>query len=251
MTQDELLQVALSMAKKTTVSWAQWIKNCRNPNYDPTQAWWYKAGLALEQAKNTVPPPPPPPPSQSVFAGKGLFSTTEPQTMANRGADWVAVQADPEGNPHYTGIERKCVWMARPTQAQADACNLAGTPFIAQAENASEMDVALGLHLTVPKALVGNPSSWSSAQFNKATADGWDLILEWYWNAQPYYTQPDAHNYPRFVNVAFGIYSEGVPGTPSYVPYKPLSEYRAVWHGSFSCWKAEAMTAADWAVFRA
>jgi len=248
-TDAELLALAAAEAKKTSVTWQQWVKDCQKPNYDPTQAHWYRAGAALEQLKHPapppLPPPPPPPPGQSVFSGKGLFTTSDPGVALNRGASWVACQMDPEGAPMATGY----YWMARPTQAIANQANSRNVPFIAQSENQAELDIALGLHLTVPKALVGNPSSWSQAGFNTAAAQGWDLILEWYANAHPWETSPNAHNYPRFVNVCFGIYSEGTPGTPSYVPQIPLSQYRAVWHGSFSCWKAEAMTAADWQTF--
>jgi hypothetical protein len=75
------------------------------------------------------------------------------------------------------------------------------------------------------------------------------LILEWYMNAQPSYTSPNAGGYPRLVNVCFGTYdasSEQPDGRRV-----SLASYRAIWSGSFSCWPAEAMEAADWAVFDA
>jgi len=228
-----------------------WLVNQSTAN----NAMWVRVKTAAAAGSKLVikphttnpppPPPPPPPPSGSVFAGRGLFTTTDPSSAVNKGATWRACQMDPEGM-HGAGAY---YWMARPTQEMADQANQLGIPFIAQAEAQTELDVALGLHLTVPKALIGNPNSWSQVGFNEAAAQGWDLILEWYWNAQPGYTAPNARGYPRFVNVCFGIYSEGTPGQPGYVPQIPLADYRAVWHGSFSCWKAEAMTAADWQEF--
>jgi len=204
--------------------------------------------LGIKPSEKPKPPPSPPqPPGSSVFAGKGLFTTSDPSTAVGKGATWRACQMDPEGM-HSAGAY---YWMARPTQAVADQANELKVPFIAQAENKTELGVALGLNLTVPKALVGNAGSWGDDGRKLAAAGGWDLIQEWYWNAHPWEVNgPDAASYPRFVNCVFGIYSEGEPGGDGYVPQsKSLADYRAVWHGSFSCWKAEAMTAADWQTF--
>ncbi len=223
----------------------------------------YFASVALWNAThppNPAPPPPVVPPPTPfphnffAFAGKGIFTTSEPGA-ASHPCDWYAVQADPEGNvEHAATTGRRCFWMARPTSAIVTVANHENFPFIAQAENQTELNVALALgpSITVPKALVGNPTSWTPAGFNAAVQQGWELILEWYWNAQPGYTSPDAANYPFFTNVCFGIYSEGTPGGDGYVPQsKSVADYRAVWHGSFSVWKAEAMTAADWVAFAA
>lgn len=214
------------------------------------QAMWNRVEAAAAAGDTLkiqphIAPPPPPPPGSSVFAGKGVFTTSEPGSGLGHGADWVASQMDPEGD----GFLGNVMWMARPTQAMANLANTMGVPFIAQAENQPELDLALSLHLTVPKALVGNPHAWTKTGFDAAAAAGWDLILEWYKNAHPWEAQPDAANYPRFVNVCCGIYGEGDPGGQGYVKQIPLSDYRAVWHGSFSVWKAEAMTPADWQTF--
>src|SRR5260221_2760738 len=38
-------------------------------------------------------------PSRSVFSGRGLFTAWDPSTAQGKGADWVALQVDPEGEP--------------------------------------------------------------------------------------------------------------------------------------------------------
>jgi hypothetical protein len=193
------------------------------------------------------PPPPPPPPLGSVFAGKGVFTTSEVASAAGLNAAWTAIQKDQEGDHSETVPGRLVFWMARPTLAVALEANKRGIPFIGQAENLTELAAcfALGPTLTVPKALVGNPRAWGTEGQKVALSQGWDAISEWYWNAHPW-ESPDGGNYPRFVNVCFGIYSEGVPGGDGYVPQsKTVADYRAVWHGSFSVWKAEAMGVVD------
>ena len=243
----DFLALAVAECAAAKMKWDDWLKEVRtNTGYNYKNTHWYKAGAALEANKNQAPPTPPPAP-KSPFAGKGVFTTSEPASGLNHGADWVASQMDPEGGP----LAGNMMWMARPTQEMATRANALGVPFIAQAENQPELDIALSLHLSVPKALIGNPHAWTKSGFDAAAAGGWDLILEWYKNAHPWETAPDAANYPRFVNVCFGIYGEGEPGGQGYVPQIPLSEYRAVWHGSFSVWKAESMTPADWASFAA
>lgn len=222
-------------------------------------------GYFVVPAKPPPPPPPKPPPpiSSSVFVGKGAFSTSDPSTLSGLDCDWFALQMDPEGNesPLVTNNPgRLCYWQARPSDPIVRAANEKGVPFIAQAEKMSEIEVAIGtryrggdsagLALSVPKALVGNPGSWTKAAFDEAVRQRWELILEWYWNAQPSYAIPDAAQYPYLRNVCFGIYSEGVEGGDGYVPQsKSVADYRAVWAGSFSVWKSEAMTAADRAAF--
>ena len=45
------LAEALAEAEKATVSFESWIRTVQTKaNYDPKQAHWYKAGLALERA---------------------------------------------------------------------------------------------------------------------------------------------------------------------------------------------------------
>jgi hypothetical protein len=251
-TEADLLAAAAQHAHESRVQVDEWIRRIRaNPNYQWRRTAWGEALLALEAVKNLPAPAPPP---GSVFAGKGLFTTSDAGSASNHPCDWVAVQMDPEGNQGViqNNPARLCYWQARPTQAVVDLANRRGIPYIGQAENDSELDrcLALGPSIHVPKALVGNPSSWSDSSYQQALVQGWDLILEWYWNAQPNYTAPNADNYPRFVNVCFGIYSEGDPGSEGYVPQsKTVADYQKVWPGPYSCWKAEAMTDADWVEF--
>jgi hypothetical protein len=192
-----------------------------------------------------------PPTAQSVFAGEGLFTTSDASTASNHPCDWVAVQMDPEGDQGVivNNRARLCYWQARPTQAVVNLANERGIPYIGQAENQDELDRALALDVRVPKALVGNAGSWTIDGRGRAVGGGWDLIQEWYWNAHPWEKGPDANNYSRFVNVCFGIYGEGEPGGEGYVSQIPLADYLAVWHGSYSIWKAEAMTPTDWLLF--
>jgi len=210
-------------------------------------------GYFIVPALKPIPKPTPTPiPAVSPFAGKGLFTTSDADSASGHPCDWIALQMDPEGDESpliANNPARLMYWQARPTADIVGVANAKGIPYIAQAESMPELEVALSCHLTVPKALVGNPSAWTPAGFAEAERQGWDLILEWYWNAQPTYTQPNAGGYQRFVNVCFGIYDashEQANGTRV-----PLREYRNVWHGSFSCWCAEAMTDDDWQVFGA
>lgn len=194
--------------------------------------------------------------SLSPFTGKGLFTTSDAGSASGHPCDWVAVQMDPEGDPAPTFINNPaqlCYWQARPTADIVYRANQRGIPYIAQAENPTEMHRALevGPLLSVPKALVGKPDGWTHEQFGEAVDQGWRLIAEWYFNAQPSMTAPDAGHYPYFDNVCFGIYGEGELGGEGYVEQIPLSDYLAVWGGSYSIWKAEAMTEADWLLFDA
>ncbi len=263
MTTEQYMALALAEMRKATwppEKWCAAIQEGYPPGheYDWMATHNYKAQQALWQAAHPNPEPVPPPPAPSphnFFAGKGIFTTSEP-AAASHPCDWYAVQADPEGNAGVANTNgRRCFWMARPTLEMVTHANRNSIPFIAQAENLDELRVALALgpSITVPKALVGNPTSWTDPKaWADAVSQGWELILEWYWNAQPGYTQPDAANYPYFTNVCFGIYSEGEPGGDGYVPQsKSVADYRAVWHGSFSVWKGEAMTPADWVAFEA
>ncbi|HTK76738.1 MAG TPA: hypothetical protein VL371_15830 [Gemmataceae bacterium] len=250
MTAAELLALAQKEALQTTVTPSEFLLAVRTkPSYDFHQAHWFKAMQALELLKHPPPPPPPPkpPPTDSLFSGKGVFTTSNAGTASGLQSAWVAIQKDPEGDGSPTfnnNPGRLCFWQARPTQAVADEANRKDVPYIGQAEAQPELEACLGLRLTVPKAIIGNPTAWTQAGFDEAARQGWDLVLEWYWNAMPWQTQPDAHGYPLFRNVCFGTYdaSGEHPGTGRRVS---VAEYRAVWHGPFSCWPAETMTDAD------
>jgi hypothetical protein len=235
------------------------------PKFIPLWAWWRRRQLRRKpQATKPSPPPSQPPPAPpSVFAGKGLFTTHDADCVSGHPCDWVALQMDPEGddNPQITNNPARIMyWQARPTTDMVGNANRLGIPYIAQAESMPELEVAIGtqyrggnqapLPLMVPKGLVGNPAAWTTPGASaEAARQGWDLILEWYWNAQPNYRSPNAGGYPRFVNVCFGTYdaaSEQPDGRRVSV-----ASYRAVWQGSFSCWPAEALEPGDWAVFDA
>lgn len=197
-------------------------------------------------------PPAWPPPS--LFSGKGLFTTTDAGSASDLHSDWVAVQKDPEGDPSTlfnNNPGRLCYWQARPTQAVVDQAREREIPYIGQAENQDELDRCLDLNTggLVTKAIVGNAGSWTDIGARRAASQGWNLIQEWYANAHPWEKAPDANHYPHFVNVCFGIYSEGEEGGDGYVEQIPLESYRQVWTGSFSVWKAEAMTDADRAAY--
>ena len=257
------LHDAVFHAGAVTITPEEWIKRVRagavaeskgqkGYAFERTEMW--KALTSLYAAAHPAPAPTPPAPApappagQSVFAGKGAFTTSEPAAMNGLDLNWAAVQADPEGSlSGYFGPARICCWEARATQTAVDQARRVGMPYIGQAENQAELERCLALNTDglVAKALVGNAGSWTPDGARKAAAQGWDLIQEWYKNAHPWESAPDAHGYPRFVSVCFGIYSEGEPGGQGHVAQIPLSDYLAVWHGSYSVWKAEALTAAD------
>jgi hypothetical protein len=196
-----------------------------------------------------IPPRKTPDVPLSMFSAPGVFCTSDTSTAHGYLADWVAVQVDPEGDPNVgnlPGIE--CWWMARPTEERLDVARHRLIPFIGQAENEAELQVCLDLGrggLNIPHALVGNPGAWSPEGAKEAAEQGWDLILEWYWNNTPSYTSPNADNYPLFRNVCFGTFpSETVPGRRVYV-----DEYRAVWAGPYSIWDTENATGRDRAAY--
>lgn len=197
----------------------------------------------------TPPPPTPPPPVSSIWSGRGAFTTTTPSSAAGLHCDWTAVQVDPEGaDGPVPG--KKVWWQSRPTAARMAQANLAGIPYIAEVESLAALKTIVQLFdenpMHVPHAFVGKVDhEWPSDLRAKAVAQGWDLLLEWYWNNEPSYTEPNADGYPLFRNVVFGTFdSETVPGRRVYV-----DEYRAVWHGSFSCWDGEGMVTRDRTAF--
>lgn len=191
------------------------------------------------------PPPPPPPPPSSIWYGRGIFTTTSPASAAGLHADWSAVQVDPEGKDGDVP-GRKVWWQSRPTAARMVEANKAGIPYIAEVESLAAFKAILTLFdehpIHVPHAFVGLVShEWPSDLRTKAVAQGWELLLEWYWNNQPSYNSPNADGYPLFRNVVFGTFdSETVPGRRVFV-----DQYRDVWHGSFSCWDGEGMVQRD------
>ena len=185
------------------------------------------------------------PPPSSIWSGRGLFTTTSPASAAGLHADWTAIQVDPEGaDGPVPG--RKVWWQSRPTAARMIEANKAGIPYIAEVESLAAFKTILALFrdnpITVPHAFIGLVErTWPADLRTEAVAQGWELILEWYWNNNPSYTAPNADGYPLFRNVCFGTFnSETVPGRRVSVP-----EYRAVWHGPFSCWDNEGMDTVD------
>ena len=214
-------------------------------------AAYQKPGVHVQVLPSAVQPPPPPPPpvTTSMWFGRGAFTTTTPASAAGLHCDWTAVQVDPEGvDGPVPG--KKVWWQARPTAARMAEANKAGIPYIGQSENLPEFKHCLDLFdqqpLHVPHALVGKVDhEWPIELRAKAVAQGWELLLEWYWVNEPAYVEPNADGYPLFRNVVFGTFdSETVPGRRVYV-----DEYRAVWHGSFSCWDTESMITRDRAAY--
>jgi hypothetical protein len=168
------------------------------------------------------------------------------------------VQADPEGGSAEGGVTVTTLeklkaagltvyaWEARPKRGYAAVTAFGAKGYIGQAESDEQAQACLALPaMGCPKAVIGNPGSWSQASFNALAANGWDLILEWYWNAQPSYTAPNAHGYPRFSNVCFGVYDASAEQADGR--RVSLAQYKQVWHGSYSCYLAETMTEDDWA----
>lgn len=174
----------------------------------------------------------------------------------------MAVQLDAESGANATvcaqlrnaGL-RVHGWQARPNGVGvATARGWGCEGYIGQAESEAEALACLALEeddqgnyvkpLSCPKAVVGNPSAWSSKTFDKLASRGWQLLLEWYWNAHPWESGPNAANYPWFVSVVFGCYDAS--GEQSTGRRVALASYRSVWKGDWCVYLAETMTEDDW-----
>lgn len=192
-----------------------------------------------------APPPPPPPVPTSIWYGRGAFTTTSPETAAGLHCDWTAIQVDPEGKDGDVP-GRKVWWQSRPTAARMVEANAARIPYIAEVENLIALKTILTLFdenpITVPRAFVGLVDrDWPSDLRAKAVAQGWELLLEWYWNNNPSYTKPDAGDYPLFRNVVFGTFTAETAAGKAHWPNGRVyvDQYRDVWKGSFSIWDTE------------
>jgi hypothetical protein len=210
-------------------------------------ASYQRAGAQIE-VRPSAPAPIPPPhpnPAPSVFSGRGAFTTTNPASAAGLHAQWTAIQVDPEGADGPVPGQ-KMWWQSRPTLERMQEANAAGIPYIAEVESLAAFKTVLALFdanpIHVPHAFVGLVDhEWPADFRTKAVAQGWELLLEWYWVNNPTYDAPNADGYPLFRNVVFGTFdSETVPGRRVYV-----DEHRAVWHGPFSVWDTESMTERD------
>lgn len=183
-----------------------------------------------------------------MWFGRGAFTTTNPASAAGLHCDWTAIQVDPEGvDGPVPG--RKVWWQSRPTAARMVDADKAGIPYIAEVESLDALRHILDLFeanpIHVPRAFVGKVArEWPSDLRSKAVAQGWELLLEWYWVNQPDYNEPNADDYPLFRNVVFGTFGAETAAGKAYWPNGRVyvDQYRAVWRGSFSCWDAEGMT---------
>lgn len=206
-------------------------------------------------------------PPRSAFSGIGVFTAWEPTAANGLKCDWIAVQLDEESGANLDtvkalkGTHVVHGWEARPSEAGVWLANEWGCAgYIGQAETQEQIDACLALDTSKFEhtALVGNPSAWTRDAFNRAALQGWELLLEWYWNAQPSYKAPNASFYPHFTSVVFGSYnaakerlgkelSEATRGEiaaeeakgPFYVP---LSAYRAVWQGNYAVYLGETLS---------
>jgi hypothetical protein len=107
------------------------------------------------------------------FAGRGLFTTSDPAQAIRPGVDWVAVRPERLSDDLVSRLRaagiRLVVWEASASQAGLEAVRrYRADGYIAQAEGPGELEAALrlGPSLDVPKALVTNnfmsrwPSGW-------------------------------------------------------------------------------------------
>lgn len=193
-------------------------------------------------------PPPPPPARPSLLAGKGLFTTWDAEAAVDLDADWVALQADPEGGPidaEEFAPANVLAWEARALRGWDAVRELGGIGYIGQAENPDEFRACMALgSIAGPHWLVGKPDGWGSTDeeiaeaMAEAHARDWGLLIEWYWNTQPELVHgPDSRGYP-VDSCLFGSWA--VNGV-----YVAIPDYRAVWHGPFGCYAAETMSIAD------
>lgn len=225
-------------------------------------AFLARVNLAVQNAEEVVvrrhgasPPPPKPGPTGNLLVGKGLFTAWQANAANGKGADWIAVQADPEGNQggFRPGNSRVIAWEARASRGMEAVTALGAVGYIGQAENPDEFAACMRLgNITVPKYLCGKPDGWGNsldeviAGMKEAKAKGWGLLIEWYWGDQNELVHgPDSMGYPVDA-VLFGCYSPRNPDERKY-----LDEYLQVYHGAYGCYTAETMIERDWLAWAA
>lgn len=253
MTDAELLALAAAEAKKTTVTWQQWIRDCQKTNYDPTQAHWYKAGAALEQLKHAAPPPPPPPSGhpKAADAKYVLFADNDVLNALAAPAKYkVALSADPEFAAQATkanvdklraGGHRVFSWCdcesTLPPAAIALASRLALDGWIGQAENHNQYSNAIAQWAPPPVALVGTfgeLDGWQMDEIREYKSP--PFIVEDFWNTGDG-RQP--------VEPAISAYCAGIWGT-SLMPDPTIQGYRSAgrWRDGDGLFHVASVT--DW-----
>lgn len=151
------------------------------------------------------------------FAGRGLFTTSDPAQAIRPGVDWIAVRPerlsdDLVGRIREAGI-RLVVWEATASQQGIDAVRRYGADgYIAQAEGPGELRSAIAVAdaIGVPKALVTN-------NFMDTWPPGWIAMPEAYSGQNPQATveRVVADSRIRGAQVVLpvlGLFSEGGRG---------------------------------------
>lgn len=221
----------------------------------PGQKIDFRKGKGYYLTPTSGPRPAPIPPSHgpnlpaSMFSGRGLFTTSDTTTAFGYHADWSAIQMDAEGDHEVEhGFPGQvCWWFSRPQDGmdKIEEARHKLIPIILEIESLAALERVLAIGrggMNIPHAVIANNvDTWPAEGKAELAAQGWDLILEWYWNNIPSYVSPNAANYPLFRNVCFGTFnSETVPGRRVSV-----AEYRDVWKGPFSIWDTEGATGVD------
>lgn len=229
----------------------------KNTNQKSTNAAFQARIInALGSAKEIVitrtvelpPAPPAPKPQPNLLDGRGVFTAWDAGAANGLKLDWVALQIDPEGNPFpYVGNARRLAWQARATpDAMLLARKINAIGYLGQAENPDEFLACMHISesITMPKYLVGKPDGWQGAigqgsikeAIDYATAHGWGLLIEWYWNDQNALANgPDSHGM-KVDACLFGCFQ-------GKEERRFLSQYRKIWKGAFAPYTAETLTA--------
>lgn len=180
---------SLDRARKTKISFDEWVLKLRKPGYRYMGTEWYRAGKALEaEAKQLAPVPvPPKPPSPDapfgttadagLYAGRGIMLGGNPdvwdQAIALARDGWVDVVAVIPGTPWAQFPCRVVTWV--PPELEP------APGHIHQAENSTEWRAAT---VRDPAAICLN--SWEYGRFPVGTValveayynEGWGLNFE-------------------------------------------------------------------------
>ena len=192
---------------------------------------------------------------RSQFAGVGVLTAWEPRSALRLAglADWVALQGDPEGGatPDLPAALVAAGFRVYEWQARAATRRWPGVPYIGQAESQAELEACLALNPPGPKALVGNPTAWTTESMAKARAQRWELLIECYENADPgVWDRLDSRGYP-VASVVYGCYD--ATGEQPGGRRVPLAEYLAHpprWP-NWSAYHSETLTEDDVAAMKA
>jgi hypothetical protein len=263
-TEQELTQSAVDHAKKTTISWDEFLRRIKvNSSYNYRNTEWYKAGLSLEGIKHLEKPPVPKPPQGAelrVKAQKLIFCAQNPLTCMGASSGHIPCLTADEGgygsfyNPSVISQLRSKfpVIAAWGVQTQIGAQQIRdfaakyGLDYcIFQGETDEEYRTAIEAGAQV---IVGNPNAWSQASRDDATRrinDGQlALSFETYTNEGAPWPEASSSGGVPAASFCLGIYpAKWNPSAADYKAHTPAAAWPLV-----SVYHASALSPADWQV---